>query len=129
MKEDQSYVCCNTDNEHFCLPLFLKLGWLPIHERIKHFRCLTVYKALNNLTPSYLVDLIKPFCYVHRINTRGSQNQRLLLPKVNTVNGKRSFKFLAANGWNSLDNGLRNTPFLAAFRTIYLKMTFLKMKT
>ena len=82
----------DTDYKHPSLPLFLKLGWLPIHERIKYFTCLTVYKAHNNLTPSYLVYLIKPFCYVHRINTRGSQNQRLLLPKVNTVSCKREPK-------------------------------------
>ena len=82
----------DTDYKHPFLPLFLKLGWLPIHERIKYFRCLTVYKANNNLTPSYLVYLIKLFCYFHRINTRGSQNQRLLLPKVNTISCKREPK-------------------------------------
>ena len=36
------------------LPLSIKLNWLPIYERIKHFRCLTMFKTLNNLAPSYL---------------------------------------------------------------------------
>ena len=42
----------DTSYKHPSLPLFLKLGWLPIHERIKYFRCLTVFRALTNLTPS-----------------------------------------------------------------------------
>ena len=63
------------------------------------------------------------------MNTQDLQNKRLLLPKVNTVSGERSFNFLAANDWNSLDDGLRNTLSLAAFRARYLKMAFLKMKT
>ena len=56
--------------------------------------------------------------------------KRLLLPKVNTAAGKRSFQnFLAANDWNSLDNEVRNAPSLTAFRTRYLKTACFKMNT
>ncbi|CAB3980232.1 Hypothetical predicted protein [Paramuricea clavata] len=85
------------DHKAPSLPLFLELGWLPVHERIRYLRASTVYKALNNLSPSYITSLLLPFSKVRNVNTRGSTNNNLKLPEVNTNAGKRTFAFLAAN--------------------------------
>ena len=98
-----------------------------LHSCIKYFRCIAVYKALNNLTPLYLTNLIKPFKSIHHINTRGSLNQHTQLPKANNNAGKRTFAFLAAKDWNTLDVGMRNAPCLSAFRGRYLKKAFSDM--
>jgi retron-type reverse transcriptase len=82
----------------------LELGWLPVHERIRYFRASTVYKVLNNLSPSNITSLLLPFSKVHNVNTRGSTNNNLKLTKVNTNAGKRTFAFLAANEWNLFNN-------------------------
>ena len=64
------------------------------------------FKSLNNLSPSYILDLVK------FKNTNFSfRNQNLAeLPGVNTeFNGRKSFKYEAAHIWNSLPNALRTT--------------------
>ena len=114
----------DTDRKAHSLPLFLQLGWLPIGERIKYFRCLMVFKSLKNLCPGYMKNLLTPFKNVHFQNTRGSTNNNLVLPRVNTNSGKRSFSFLASSDWNSLDVDIRNASTLSQFRNAYLNMAF-----
>ena len=107
------------------LPLFLKLNWLSIQDRIKFFRCLTVFKILNNLVPLYLSNLIEPFRSfrnVHNFDTRGSCENLLKLPRITSETGKRSFtEFLAVADWNSLNNELRNAPSLQTLISPYFK--------
>ena len=110
------------------LPLFIKLNWLPIYECIKYFRCLTVFKTLNNLAPSYLQDLVTPFNTVHNFNTRGSGGNLLQLPKVSSESGRRTFKFLAASDWNSLDRNNRNSRSLYSFKHSFFKTTFERLR-
>ena len=116
------------------LPLFLKLNWLSIQDRIKFFRCLTVFKILNNLVPLYLSNLIEPFRSfrnVHNFNTRGSCENLLKLPRITSETGKRSFtEFLAVADWNSLNNELRNAPSLQTLISPYFKkaLAYLQFK-
>ena len=106
--------------------LLLKLRWFPIHDRIKYFRYLFVFKSLHGLAPSYVSDLIWPFSYVHNRCTRGAVNNSLKLPKLNDNSGSSTFAFMAAKDWNSLDIELRSVSFLPQFRKAYLKMAFTK---
>jgi hypothetical protein len=114
----------DTDRKAHSLP-FLQLGWLPIGERMKYFRCLLVFKLLNNLRLGYMKNLLTPFKNVHCQNTRGSTNNNLVLPRVSTNSGKRSFSFLAVSDWTSLD--IRNASTLSQFRNAYLNMAFSKI--
>ena len=41
-------------------PILLQIHWLKIPERIEFKSCLTTYKCLNNLAPSYLADFCIP---------------------------------------------------------------------
>jgi len=109
------------------LPLFMELGWLPIHERIKYFRAITVFKALNDLAPEYIKDLIKPFHKIHNKNTRGASNN-LQLPLINSKSGQRRFAFMASQEWNDLENTIKSEKSLSAFKAAYLKTTFQKLK-
>ena len=43
----------DTDYKAPSLPLFTKLSWLPIYERIKYFRCLPVFKTLLLTRPGH----------------------------------------------------------------------------
>ena len=83
-----------------------------------------VFKSLKNLCPGYMKNLLTPFKNVHYQNTRGSTNNNLVLPRVSTNSGKRSFCFLAASDWNSLDVDIRNSSTLSQFRNAYLNMAF-----
>ena len=77
--------------------LFLQLDWLPISDRIKYLRAITVYKALHNLAPLYISSLIRPFNRVHSFKTRGSVKDSLQLAKVTSKSGQRTFAFLASS--------------------------------
>ena len=43
----------DTDYKAPSLPLFIKLSWLPIYERIKYFHCLPVFKTLLLTRPGH----------------------------------------------------------------------------
>ena len=118
----------DVDSKAPSLPLFVQLGWLPIYDRIKYFRAVTVYKALHNLAPSYISNLIRPINLVHSFKTRGSVKDSLQLPKVTSKSGQRMFAFLASSEWNTLDPDIRNAPSLPSFRNRYLKMVFSKFE-
>ena len=70
---------------------------------------LETFKILNNLSPSYILDLVK------FKNTNYSFRYQNLaeLPRVNTESyGRKSFRYEAAHVWNSLPNEMRtNTDF------------------
>ena len=46
-------------------PLLKDLHWLPIAERIKFKILLLTFKGLHDLSPSYIKDLLTPYCPVH----------------------------------------------------------------
>ena len=64
------------------------------------------FKILNNLSPSYILDLEK-----FRNTNYSFRYQNLAeLPRVNTESyGRKSFRYEAAHIWNSLPNALRTT--------------------
>ena len=92
-----------------------ELHWLSISDRIVFKILLITYKALNNLAPAYISDLLTPG-YALR-----SASQFLLAPpsvhEVLTIYyGNRAFSVAAPNLWNSIPLTIRNTKSLAQFK-------------
>ena len=46
--------------------MFEKLGWSAITERHNYNKAVLIYKALNNLTPTYISDLLTPMSQSHK---------------------------------------------------------------
>ena len=64
------------------------------------------FKILNNLSPSYILDLVK----FKNTNYSFTDQNLAELPRVNTEPyGWKSFRYEAAHIWNSLPNELRTT--------------------
>merc|ERR1712030_201650 len=124
LQKKTARLILNQDYKAPSLPLFLQLGWLPFHERVKFLRALTVYKALNNLTPTYITNLIKPFNSVHKLNTRGADQKIVKIPMVTTNAGMRTFAFIGAKEWNSLPKDIRNASSISSFKKKYLNAKF-----
>ena len=88
----------------FChiTPLLIHLHWLPVCQRIKYKVLLYTFKALNNMAPRYLQDLLlERSCSIRSLRS----NDQLLLykPRFSTATfGNRCFKFVAPSLWNSL---------------------------
>ena len=46
--------------------MFETLGWLSVPKRIFYNKAILTYKALNNLTPAYITNLLTPISNTHR---------------------------------------------------------------
>ena len=47
--------------------MFEELGWLSIPRQFMYSKALLAFKALNNLTPAYISNLLKPMSETHSI--------------------------------------------------------------
>ncbi|XP_078272170.1 uncharacterized protein LOC144602922 [Rhinoraja longicauda] len=98
-------------------PVLYKLHWLPIPQRIQYKILLMTYKALHNLAPSYLTDLLHrhtPTC------TLRSAAANLLSPPIRTKLrswGDSAFSIAAPTLWNSLPQTVRDSSSLTTFKT------------
>ena len=55
-------------------PLFTKLNWLLLHQRIEHNTCILMFKINNNIASSYLTEMFKKVSDVHSYNTRSAKS-------------------------------------------------------
>lgn len=106
-------------------PVLKDLHWLPVEFRIQYKLILYTYKALHDIAPEYLKDMITPYSPTRSLR---SQSQLLLeVPKVRTVSyGERCFSVATAKLWNSLPVCLKSESKLVAFKR-GLKTYFFKM--
>ena len=97
----------------FChiTPVLVRLHWLPIKSRI-HFKiCLTTFKVLHGLSPSYLFDLI--LVKKTRYSLRSFQAPVLNRPRTL---GDRSFAAAAPTLWNALPQEIRQCQNINVFK-------------
>ena len=57
--------------------MFQELKWSSIDDRVNYNKTVFAYKALNDLTPSYIASLLKPMSELHALNLRLSDNGTL----------------------------------------------------
>lgn len=93
----------------------IKLGWKTLSERRIQHRAIMMYKALNGLAPSYIVDLFKPLSEYISYSLR-SRDMNLHLPKPRTDFLKNSFMYSGAKLWNDLSSELKSKTTLHSFK-------------
>ena len=79
-----------------------ELGWPPVGSRINYNKAILTYKALNNMTPEYITNLLKPMSQAHSLNLRSAANGALYIPKARTTLYTRLFSYSVPRLWNSL---------------------------
>ena len=73
------------------------------------------YKALNNLAPSYIRDLLIP--YISSCQQRSSSKNLLSFPHFNLrTYGARSFSVAVSRLWNTLPSDIKNSPSMSVFK-------------
>ena len=106
-----------TVSPKFChiTPVLKNLHWLPIDLRIE-FKILTItYKALHDLAPAYIKNLLKNY-YPPR-ELRSSKKNLLVVPAFRTTSyGRRAFSVVAPLLWNSLPRHIRDAGSLDIFK-------------
>ncbi len=96
-------------------PNLFQLHWLPFHYRV-HFKIvLLTYKALHNLAPHYLSDLLH--LYTPLRSLRSSSADLLSVPKFKMSSfGGRAFSCAATKFWNSLLLHIRQLDSISHFK-------------
>ena len=103
---------------HFLTPssdMFKELNWLPIETRIQYHTALTVYKALNGLTPQYISSLINKLPSTDH-TLRSYSNELLAVPKSRTQMYSKSFSINGPKEWNCLPLMIRTSRSLESFK-------------
>ena len=96
--------------------MFQELGWLSVENRLKYNKAVITYRALNNLTPDYLSELLTPLSEIHSLNLRSSENGLLHVPLSRTTVFDNSFTCSAPKLWNTLPQTVRASGSLETFK-------------
>ena len=96
--------------------MFQELGWLSVENRLKYNKAVITYRALNNLTPDYLSELLTPLSEIHSLNLRSSENGLLHIPLSRTTIFDNSFTCSAPKLWNALPQTVRASGSLVTFK-------------
>ncbi|XP_028454539.1 uncharacterized protein LOC114568999, partial [Perca flavescens] len=109
-------VLTRTKRRDHISPVLASLHWLPVKYRIEFKILLLTYKALNGQAPSYLEELIVPYCPTRALR---SQNAGLLMvPRVSGSRlGARAFSYQAPVLWNQLPVGVRGADTVTTFKS------------
>ncbi len=121
-------IVTRSNRREHITPILKELHWLPIQSRIQFKLGLIVFKALNNLAPSYLQDLLK----IHQPSRclRSASKNLLQEPwKITKTYGDRTFRKAGSAIWNSLPDELRLETYLLIFLKINLRLLFLTKLT
>lgn len=104
-------------NTHHCT-LYSLVGWPSLHNRCLNHWYQLIYKSILGKTPSYLSTLIT--ISVPVFNLRSSKYISLDPTKACTSFGRSSFKFSAANDWNTLQKSLKleSTVSITTFKVL-----------
>ena len=116
MQKRAARIILNADYITPSEEMFQRLDWMPVSNRIKYNKAILTYKALNNLTPSYISDLLTPTALVYNRTLRSTENGALVIPKTNTSFYTGSFTCSAPKLWNTFPTSIRQAPSLNTFK-------------
>ena len=97
--------------------MFNVLGWPTIEKRHSYNKAVLTYKALNNLTPLYITELLIPMSQTH--------NRALIaVPRSKTAIFDGSFSCTAPRLWNQLPEVTKKASSLSCFKTQVKQLMF-----
>ena len=108
-------------------PILIELHWLPVSQRIDYKILLITFKAIQEVAPQYICDLLKPYSVPRTL--RSSEANLLAIPPTRTKTyGDRSFSAAAPTLWNKLPDDLRElnelSPFKRQLKTYLFKCAY-----
>ena len=111
------------DRKHDSKELLRLLHWLTVQKRVDFKISCLVFKSLNNLSPSYIQDLIEIYKPTRTLRSSASISLKTPIPPNAFVG--RAFAFNAPKIWNNLSHGTRSYTSLQSFKKC-LKTEFFK---
>ena len=108
-------IITRTPKSSHITPVLQHLHWLPVDQRIRFKVLLHAYKAMNDLSPAYIQDLLDE--YVPPRPLRSASKSLLCVPKYKTMTfGNRCFKNSAPALWNALPQNGKCAETVAIFK-------------
>ena len=105
--------------DHHSAPLFDELEWLPFNTRCKFHIGLLVFKALNNLLPRYMQDILILNNTSYNLKLRSASC--ISHPLIKSRFTRNTFQFSAVQVWNNIPPDIKNAGKLNTFRIKYRK--------
>ena len=97
-------------------PSLRELHWLPVKKRIEFKVPLSTYKALNDMAPEYLKDMLN--IQRGRYTLRSTESIMLMIPRTKfKTRGNRSFAAAAPKLWNKLPVQVRRSQDIQTFKS------------
>ena len=109
-------IISNASFDTSSVQMFNELAWANITKRHYYNKAVLTYKAINNLTPSYISDLLTPVSQTLNRMLRSSTNGSLVVPRSKTAIFDRSFSSSAPRLWNQLPEPVRKSTSLYVFK-------------
>ena len=94
-------------------PILHELHWLPVKQRIIFKIATLTFKTLQNQQPRYLSDLLIRHNPSRTLRT--IHQNLLVVPRINSNIGRRSFTYAAPYIWNSLPPIIRSQTSITSF--------------
>lgn len=108
-------VITNTPRHDHITGVLAFLHWLPISKRSEFKILVMTYKALQEVAPAYICELLE--WYVPARNLRSASTTSLVPSRHRTIRtGKRIFDNSAAVLWNALPNTIKTAPNVSTFK-------------
>ena len=101
--------------------LFKQLGWMRFDERVNFHKAVMMYKALHNLSPTYISSKFTYTNTIHQVNLRSSSDSTLYIPKPNLEIFRKGLAYSGPRIWNNLPISVRNAPSLDSFKERYMR--------
>uniref|UniRef100_A0A3P9HUM9 Reverse transcriptase domain-containing protein n=1 Tax=Oryzias latipes TaxID=8090 RepID=A0A3P9HUM9_ORYLA len=116
LQNSAARIITRTPLSHHITPVLQNLHWLPIKQRVSFKILLITFKALHNLAPPYISDLLH--ISIPSRSLRSTSSLQLHVPPARLATmGGRAFSRSAPQLWNSLPPDLRNTDTLPLFKS------------
>lgn len=96
-------------------PVFKKLHWLPVNDRIMFKLLLIRYKSLNGLAPVYINKLSHYYSPFRPLRSSG-YNLVVILKTTTVTNGDRSFAEIVPKLWNQLSVAIGQSDSVKSFK-------------
>jgi hypothetical protein len=94
--------------------------WLRVRERIVYKMCVLVYRCLNNIAAAYLTSDFQRVSGVESSRRlRSAETAAVLIPRMRTTLGDRSFPVVVSRTWNALPDSVTSGPSLLTLRRLH----------
>lgn len=87
---------------------------LSVRQTVTYNTTIFIYKMLNNLVPSHLMDNCKLVRDIHQHNTRSKDN--FYVVRVHTTSGQNSLYYKGLKQYNELPDCIKNCNNLNSFK-------------